>query len=177
MCMRIQYHGQTIQLKWEPVSGGSRISQTAVPTSKFGVKTYYWTRLLPKTTWKWKKLDREGARIPSAPHPGFANAGEENTIVCERLRRNSYGCTLVTDRPLSVTLADDGARFIRTDCMRRIRWSCEGLTSVHNEYTGYLLKHLLLRHMYNLPLPVLLCYAQALRSETSYCYCCALFGC
>ena len=42
--------------------------------------------------------------------------------------------------------------------------------SVHNEYTGYLLKHLLLRHMYNLPLPVLLCYAQALRSETSYCY-------
>ena len=25
--------------------------------------------------------------------------------------------------------------------------------------------------MYNLPLPVLLCYAQALRSETSYCYC------
>ena len=34
-----------------------------------------------------------------------------------------------------------------------------------------LLKHLLLRHMYNLPLPLLLCYAQALRSETSYCYC------
>ena len=34
-----------------------------------------------------------------------------------------------------------------------------------------LLKHLLLRHMYNLPLPVLMCYAQALRSETSYCYC------
>ena len=31
------------------------------------------------------------------------------------------------------------------------------------------LKHLLLRHMYNLPLPVLLCYAQALLSETSYC--------
>ena len=33
-----------------------------------------------------------------------------------------------------------------------------------------LLKHLLLRHMYNLLLPILLCYAQALRSETSYCY-------
>ena len=47
--------------------------------------------------------------------------------------------------------------------------------SVHNEYTGYLLKHLLLRHMYNLPLPVLMCYAQALCSETSYCYryCCS----
>ena len=51
------------------------------------------------------------------------------------------------------------ARFIRTVCMRRIRWSCEGLTSVHNEYTGYPLKHLLLRHMYNLPLPVLMGYA------------------
>ena len=57
--------------------------------------------------------------------------------------------------------------------MRRIRWSCEGLTSVHNEYTWYTLKHLLLRHMYNLPLPVLLCYAQALCSETSCCYDCA----
>ena len=34
-----------------------------------------------------------------------------------------------------------------------------------------LLKHLLLRHMYNLPLLILLCYAQALRSETPYCYC------
>ena len=33
-----------------------------------------------------------------------------------------------------------------------------------------LLKHLLLRHMYNLLLPILLCYAQALCSETSYCY-------
>ena len=31
--------------------------------------------------------------------------------------------------------------------------------SVHNEYTGYTLKHLLLRHMYNLPLLVLKCYA------------------
>ena len=39
--------------------------------------------------------------------------------------------------------------------------------SVHNEYTGYTLKHLLLRHMYNLPLPLLMCYAQALHSETS----------
>ena len=30
--------------------------------------------------------------------------------------------------------------------------------SVHNKYTGYTLKHLLLRHMYNLPLPMLMCY-------------------
>ena len=50
------------------------------------------------------------------------------------------------------------ARFIPTVCMRRIRWSCEGFTSVHNKYTGYTLKHLLLRHMYNLPLPMLICY-------------------
>ena len=34
-----------------------------------------------------------------------------------------------------------------------------------------LLKLLLLRRMYNLLLPILLCYAQALSSETSYCYC------
>ena len=27
--------------------------------------------------------------------------------------------------------------------------------SVHNEYTGYTLKHLLLRHVYNLSLPML----------------------
>ena len=34
-------------------------------------------------------------------------------------------------------------------CMCRIWWSCEGLTSVHNKYTGWSLKYLLLRHMYN----------------------------
>ena len=45
------------------------------------------------------------------------------------------------------------ARFLRTVCMCRIRWSCEGLMSVHNEYTGYTLKYLLLRLMYNLSLP------------------------
>ena len=64
------------------------------------------------------------------------------------------------------------ARFIRTVCMRRIRWSCEGLTFVHNEYTGYTLKHLLLRHMYNLPLPMLMCYMlkpYALRLPTGGC--------
>ena len=30
-----------------------------------------------------------------------------------------------------------------------------------NEYTGYTLKHLLLRHMYNLPLLNLMCYTMA----------------
>ena len=56
--------------------------------------------------------------------------------------------------------------------MRRIRWSCEGLTSVHNEYTGYTVKHLLLRHMYNLLLPMLMCYVlkpYALRLPTGGC--------
>ena len=47
------------------------------------------------------------------------------------------------------------ARFIRTVCMRRIRWSCEGLTSVTQQIHWIQLKHLLLRHMYNLPLPKL----------------------
>ena len=42
--------------------------------------------------------------------------------------------------------------------------------SVHNEYTGYALKHLLLRHMYNLLLLALMCYLLKLgESETSYC--------
>ena len=59
------------------------------------------------------------------------------------------------------------ARFIRTVCMRRIQWSCEGLTSVHNKYTGYTLKHLLLRHLYNLLLPVLPCYALEPRAATA----------
>ena len=49
-------------------SGGSRISQTGkwAPT---WAKTYYLTRILPKTAWKWKKLDRYGAPVPSVPPP------------------------------------------------------------------------------------------------------------
>ena len=38
-------------------SGGSRISSRGVPTPEFGPKTYYLTRFLPKTAWKWKKFD------------------------------------------------------------------------------------------------------------------------
>ena len=45
------------------------------------------------------------------------------------------------------------ARFICTVCTRRIRWSCEGLTSVTQQIHWMRLKHLLLRHMYNLSLP------------------------
>ena len=44
--------------------------------------------------------------------------------------------------------------------------------SVHNEYTGYTLKHLLLRHMYNLPLLMLMCYVlkpYTLRLPTGRC--------
>ena len=36
-------------------------------TAEFGAKTYYLQRLLLKTAWRWKKLDREGAHIPGAP--------------------------------------------------------------------------------------------------------------
>ena len=49
---------------------------------------------------------------------------------------------------------DQTCKVYPSGCMRRIRWSCEGLTSVHNKYTGWSLKYLLLRHMYNLSLPI-----------------------
>ena len=75
-------------------------------------------------------------------------------------------CFLFCGQNLQAGFSTNYARFIRTVCMRRIRWSCEGLMSVHNEYTGYTLKHLLLRHMYNLPLPVLTCYALEPRAAT-----------
>ena len=42
--------------------------------------------------------------------------------------------------------------------------------SVHNKYTGYTLKHLFLRHMYNLSLPILQYYVlkpYALRLPTA----------
>ena len=61
------------------------------------------------------------------------------------------------------------ARFIRTVCMRRIRWSCEGLTSVHNEYTGYTFEAFIAETYVQLATTDanVLC-AQALHSETSY---------
>ena len=66
-----------------------------------------------------------------------------------------YRSLLAISYDLQVKYVWTSERFVRTVCMCRIRWSCEGLTSVHNEYTGYTLKHLLLRHMYNLSLPKL----------------------
>ena len=43
------------------ISGGSRISQMGrgTPTPEFEAITYHLARSLPKTTWKWKILDRE----------------------------------------------------------------------------------------------------------------------
>ena len=53
--------------------------------------------------------------------------------------------------------------------MCRIWWSCEGLTSVHNEYTGIYLKAFIAETYVQLAATDanVLC-AQALRSETSY---------
>ena len=64
----------------------------------------------------------------------------------------------------------NSARFICTVCMHRIRWSCEGLMSVHNIYTGYTLKHLLLRHMYNVATESMCYLLKPCDSETSYCW-------
>ena len=36
------------------------------PTPKCGAKIYYLARFLPKTVWKWKKMDQEGAHVPGA---------------------------------------------------------------------------------------------------------------
>ena len=51
------------------------------------------------------------------------------------------------------------ARFICTIYTCWIRWSCEGLTSVTQQIHWIHLKHLLLRHMYNLSLLNLMCYS------------------
>ena len=49
-------------------SGGSRISQTAVPTPDGEGKTYYLDKILPKNCIKMKEIgSTEGARIPSFP--------------------------------------------------------------------------------------------------------------
>ena len=50
------------------------------------------------------------------------------------------------------------ARSSCTVCTRRIRWSCEGLTSIPQQIHWIQLKHLLPMTMYNLSLPNLMCY-------------------
>ena len=67
-------------------------------------------------------------------------------------------CVDFCEQNLQAGFSTNYARFIHTCCVRRIWWSCEGLTSVHNEYTGWSLK---LRHMYNLSLPNLRATLQA----------------
>ena len=52
-----------------------------------------------------------------------------------------------------LTWCTQHARLICTVCMLRIRSSCEGLMSVTQQIHCMRLKHLLLRHMYNLSLP------------------------
>ena len=53
--------------------------------------------------------------------------------------------------------------------MRRIRWSCEGLTSVHNEYTGYTFEAFIAETYVQLAVTdANVLRAQALCSETSY---------
>ena len=41
-----------------------------VSTSEFGAKTYCLARFLPKTAWKWKQLDQEGAASLAPPWIG-----------------------------------------------------------------------------------------------------------
>ena len=47
------------------------------------------------------------------------------------------------------------ARFVCTVCTCRIRWSCEGLTSISQQVLWIWLNHLLQKTMYNLSLPKL----------------------
>ena len=100
------------------------------------------------------RLDPDGVPYlqPQAMLCDLQNQGYHSTDAAQRVRRiyKDYFNSEVWGSSLA---GESHARFIRTVCMRRIWWSCEGLTSVHNEYTGYTLKHLLLRHMYNLSLP------------------------
>ena len=46
------------------------------PTSKVGVLTYYFAVFLPKTAWKWKNLDPQGARIIDVTLGSATNNGE-----------------------------------------------------------------------------------------------------
>ena len=64
------------------------------------------------------------------------------------------------------------ARFICTVCMHRIRRSCEGLTSISQQIHWIQLKHLLLRLMYNLSLPDLMCYSTSCLRPCNCSACC-----
>ena len=127
------------------------------------------TRSFPSLFWQLKSLHKPWKyHIRVDLMSAFLTCLEEGVVV---LVTCSWLHSMVTQRKMTIILVDfvchdrkkvkNLARFIRTCCTRRIRWSCEGLTSVHNEYTGWSLKHLLLRHMYNLSLPNLHATLQA----------------
>ena len=46
-------------------------------------------------------------------------------------------CLDFCEQNLQAGFSTNYARFYLSGCTRRIRWSCEGLMSVHNEYTGW----------------------------------------
>ena len=46
-------------------------------------------------------------------------------------------CLDFCEQNLQAGFSTNYARFYPSCCTRRIRWSCEGLTSVHNDYTGW----------------------------------------
>ena len=60
----VYYQRNTLTDPWAVAD--PRFSRRGAPTPDFRVKTYYLTRFLLKTAWKWKKLD-VGMCFPSAP--------------------------------------------------------------------------------------------------------------
>ena len=60
-----------------------------------------------------------------------------------RLSKPELAALLVYLNDFTLDLSDP--RFICTVCMHRVRWSCEGLTSIPQGIHGIQLKHLLLR--------------------------------
>ena len=72
---------------------------TGVPSPEKGVKPYYLVIFLPKTAWKWKKLDRDGGAHVWRPLDPPMCKVTANTItgsalchfVC-KFRRNTWSC-------------------------------------------------------------------------------------
>ena len=137
-------------------SGGSRISQMGEPTPEFGPKTYYLRGFLPKTAWKWKKLDR-GGHIPGAPPPWSANAIKSNFcetkitktvsyIICRRLDQHCISlplCVLPRSFKRSVNIHDRTAIQIRKKTLPNIGnffswlWTTKPLLSPFKTWTIY----------------------------------------
>ena len=133
---------------------GVKICVKQVPSASGGSRifqkvepTYFFGHFLPKTAWNWKENPTQ--TTPPSPTLPNGSANESQSYQgCHRLQGLSV--------PFACVGSGDPVRVLRPYTTNTL---------------DVLLKHLLLRHMYNLPLPILLCYAQALCSETSYCYC------